>query len=981
VPDTSRTAFALPEAMQPIPSQPLSNERNPARAGAKRGYIEKEAVLDGASDRLRAALDHAEHGLGAYGASYLRQAAQHLSGTLARAEQAGLSGAVDLSGHIFATFAERLAFFARPTAALLLNVARVKGALRAELPADRLVEFGQQLLDPQFRKDCGARYPVLDAILAAVTEDAIGAWDEFFGRLASDLHELRALAPNGLGKLKETVFYAGDPHNRGRSVVIVTGELGRVVYKPRSLDTDAAFARVIDWLNPYLNTKIAHPAVIRKERYGWMEFVAEKDCANESEVEECFHRCGTLLGLFYALGGSDLHHENIICAGPNPRIVDAEALLNGQPASPNAAVRRLQRVRLDSAISTSYLPHLQKIHDGAIDVSGVGYTANQQMVLNGAVPANAADDMHARDLEYITAVSGNVPKLAGQPQHARHYLHCLEAGFEQVLRALIEHREELLTREGLIPSFKNVRSRFIARATAYYGSIAGNARHPHACVSNARQEEALAQLGGQHPWTKRVAAAILKADLEAMRRGDIPFFTALADSKSVWTADGREIPGVFEESGWQLTVDRIRTLSPATLARELRSIRFTFSVSEGKVGRAVKRRAPQARTVASSDLRLKTAVEIGDHLLERALVSRGDIHWLSRAPMSGRFTPVFTASDLYGGSAGIGLYYAQLARATGAPRFKRSAELCLANLRRVQNPRNVRVGAFDGLSGLIYADALISRSLEIDADRDFERLFNLLAEAVSGDRIFDVIGGAAGALLVATSLRTLPQIGGSADALAHAAARHLLGNAVETASGIAWKSEAFDRPLTGMAHGSCGIALALTQYAATFADQEALEAAAKALRHARASFDKRRKLWRDLRDTGGHMIAWCHGTGGITLARQRAIELVPQLGDAATLEEIDTGLKALSRPVRDGMDTLCHGRSGNWEPLWKGTTAHRQVAATEEAGLCSDWNKRIMPGTDLDDPPPELMNGLAGVGYQILRSLDPTVPCVAVLGV
>ncbi len=290
------------------------------------------------------------------------------------------------------------------------------------------------------------------------------------------------------------------------------------------------------------------------------------------------------------------------------------------------------------------------------------------------------------------------------------------------------------------------------------------------------------------------------------------------------------------------------------------------------------------------------------------------------------------------------------------------------------------LAAFDGMAGCVYGDLLMSRALGIAPSPAVANVLQKIRDGIRHDLVFDIIGGAAGALLVSLRAREYPAFRDAATECAHACAARLIEGAELLDDGATWKSPVFGQPLSGLAHGSCGIGLALGEYAAAFDDEAARELAQRAFDYAGARADPQTGLWRDLRAESGGMIAWCHGAGGIVLARQRYLELFGRDSSESVRNDVEKGLNLIRGPGGPKVDTLCHGRAGNWEALWRGSAADRQAADAETALLCADWFDGIAPACDLSVPTPDLMNGLAGVGLQILRSIDPNTPCVAILG-
>src|SRR5262249_45557074 len=134
--------------------------------------------------------------------------------------------------------------------------------------------------------------------------------------------------------LVEVVFGSGDSHRGGHTVAIVGCSAGRVVYKPRSVAVDAALATLLTRLLPDEPpaTRIRVPEVVCRDGYGWAAYGEHRYCTDEMELRT-FYRClGQWLAVMRLLGGSDLHAENLVAAGPVPVVVDCETLFTPQPA-------------------------------------------------------------------------------------------------------------------------------------------------------------------------------------------------------------------------------------------------------------------------------------------------------------------------------------------------------------------------------------------------------------------------------------------------------------------------------------------------------------------------------------------------------------------------------------------------------------------------------------------------------------------------
>ena len=93
--------------------------------------------------------------------------------------------------------------------------------------------------------------PVLLRLIATITRQWIDTSREFVLRLDSDLPAIRSGLLSGAGgRVARIEGGLSDPHNGGRSVLIVTFEDGaRIVHKPKDVRLDAAWHALVERLN------------------------------------------------------------------------------------------------------------------------------------------------------------------------------------------------------------------------------------------------------------------------------------------------------------------------------------------------------------------------------------------------------------------------------------------------------------------------------------------------------------------------------------------------------------------------------------------------------------------------------------------------------------------------------------------------------------------------------------------------------------
>jgi lantibiotic biosynthesis protein len=406
---------------------------------------------------------------------------------------------------------------------------------------------------------------------------------------------------------------------------------------------------------------------------------------------------------------------------------------------------------------------------------------------------------------------------------------------------------------------------------------------------------------------------------------------------------------------------------------------------------------------------LAAAERIGCRLCRDAIWSDGRCAWLGWAmePRRGQWVTAYRAmgTNLYDGTAGIGLFLARLAALTADPIICATAEAALAQALTAVDAlaASGEYGFYSGLSGIAWACREAGRVLEHEAlaARAEAELLAVARIAPNPQRI-DMVNGSAGLvpILIDAAART------HHEEFLGSAVRHgeqLVDLAEQGEKGWSWDTLSMpnERHLLGFAHGVSGIACALATLAQATGRSDFLVGAREALRYERAHFRAAEGNWPDLRSfsqpaQGGEppcMVAWCHGAPGIGMARLDLHRLLPE--DPEILAEAEIAIRTTAATLapasaqRLGNFSLCHGDSGNAELLITAAdlldrpelrsqaeaVGIRGIELFEDHGL--PWPCGV-PGAS---ETPNLMLGLAGIGYFLLRLYDlENIPSVLLPG-
>ncbi|MFO0577380.1 MAG: lanthionine synthetase LanC family protein [Polyangia bacterium] len=425
---------------------------------------------------------------------------------------------------------------------------------------------------------------------------------------------------------------------------------------------------------------------------------------------------------------------------------------------------------------------------------------------------------------------------------------------------------------------------------------------------------------------------------------------------------------------------------------------------------------------------LAAASAVGDELCATALVHGELCTWIGRSleeadPVTFAIAPVAESlgTDLYGGTAGIALFLAQLAALGGRARHSEIARSAIRHALRRPLPQGGHpLGFYSGTLGIAYAAAQTGALLQDEAIRGAGvalalKVLRELDPELKGPQPIDIIGGCAGAIL---ALLALPAAdGGKGGAELREGALRLgryLCQRAEKQPGGQWlwyeDSSAGEEPtpdgqrpwpMTGYSHGAAGITLALAELYALSREPLFREAALGGITYEDRWFSAAEGNWPDLRTSAAQTgapaagdgmiygVSWCHGAPGIALSRLRELTLLPD-DRALLLRDIDAGLGTTNKGLIErqkqgrGDATPCHGSTGLAEALLVGGQAlgvaeYTAAALATGQALLDDRKQHgaWLSGCPTGGPNPSLLLGSAGVGYFFLRLHDPArVPSI-----
>lgn len=337
---------------------------------------------------------------------------------------------------------------------------------------------------------------------------------------------------------------------------------------------------------------------------------------------------------------------------------------------------------------------------------------------------------------------------------------------------------------------------------------------------------------------------------------------------------------------------------------------------------------------------LRAAIAIGDRLLADAISDGRRMTWLERTE-GGELLPV--AGDLYGGTAGIAIFFGELLAATGESRWRKAAQLSIDHaLEAVERVFvDSRGGFHGGWAGIGWAACRLSGRL--DCQELSRRGSELVVAALRLPPSRDLIAGTTGAVVAAASL------GWSRDPRC--------GRLVRRAAMKAATARTRHRA-RGIAHGAAGTVVALAAAGVNPSGVSSRE----------LSTTVRAKVRRQLGMALSSPLppTWCRGSVGVLAAAiSLDVPIPPPL-----LDHIDATVSADRASAAD--PCLCHG--------WCGAAAVAERLVDRDRRADRALARRSLRAGGLDDvswpDSPGLMVGQAGVGLYLLGcdSLESPIP-------
>jgi type 2 lantibiotic biosynthesis protein LanM len=822
------------------------------------------------------------------------------------------------------------------------------------------------------------RYPVLTRLFSLRISQWLENTKTFISAYRVDRTQVGlALGLGRLGIIERITAGLSDPHNGGKGVlVVVTDNRKKLVFKPRSINLDIGFMRILAYLNSRVPESLFREIrMLGRKKYGWCEYIQHTTTEDLAKVSDFYFRTGALLAVLHVFRATDCHSENLIASENYPVMIDLETLFHcDYDIHRRHGTDRGDDLGIGASVSRIGLLPTTKDSLEELDLSPLGIRLRPQVV------AKSEFKNLGNSLMGLSESRCSIDWALSQPSKAQidssAIITQVKNGFQHAYGLIQRHAAEVATEPSLLPSLRTASCRFVARPTAAYYWLRQRGLNPDSLRHGI--DRSLSFLAVFRSWAQTdydpAWFAIAEQEFASLENHDIPYFTVRLSGRTLYCNDSPIARSVFRHSPWALVKRRLLSLSDEDCHKQLQIIDFSFAQQGIVRVESVGRR----REIHQKINPLNAVYDLATSIHAASLGARNPANnWLGLMPTKaeGFFRMGLVGSGLYKGAAGIGIFYAAAYAVDGGEEFKLLASNILHTLgARTQGAGlSVLADMGDGGAGIAYA---LMRGGILLKDPELCAHASRIAHSISDDAILtveclDLLGGTAGIIL---SLDVINRVMPSPDLtrkMTLASERLLRDSQVMPSGCLAWRT-LDQRYLPGFAHGSAGISYALARAGRALKDSRFLEAARLGRENQARFYDDARCGWKDPRSSDGQQLltaSWCHGTVGIALSH------LNKEGDLNT----SSGLKPVQRSIELMMETenathnICCGLAAGLEVSLR-TLKDESMAALHERILDRLIDSATLRFKPLHSNTPfisGLFDGAAGIGYQLLRAIAP----------
>ncbi|SJZ41221.1 type 2 lantibiotic biosynthesis protein LanM [Pilibacter termitis] len=766
-------------------------------------------------------------------------------------------------------------------------------------------------------------------------------------------------------QLHELSLGAGDSHGKGKTVILFQLNDKKFVFKYKNLEIGERFNQFLSYLENQTGKQYYQIQRIYKKNFCIEEFVEKKECHNEEEVKNFYHRFGEYVALAYLLCGNDFHYENLVAHGEFPVLIDIETFIqNDTPlAQQNNPFAELSIRKYTSVLASGLLP--MKFQENRIEPLVEGENKGLRLsAFDGKkqkLPYKAlslvevnTDEVRFDYIEHEMEGANNIPVLNGEEVEAKEYNSEVIAGFSEICTYFLTHTLEVTVAMEKI--FENVMVRNVIKTTQKYADMLGYGYHPQ-CMKNYIEREKLFENLWAFNYKNKTS---ILPEIKDLLVNDIPIFYNNTSSRDLITSDGEVLKNYYERTA----IERVREviLNFDEQEYEYQKLRLELSLGIFEL---------KEETIALGKNTEEVLHKVAETLLLRAkydekkeLVTFEDFFYEPDETLD------YTAlnAEFYDGLSGIylfTLYYVKYYPNEKMEELKNALEKTLFQLPK-KTKKTQQLSVYHGKYSILYPLLQKYKLENKTEDLNFtEKLLENLEEEIGEKQEEDWLTGVSGFIQVLLDFY-------------HLTKKELF---LLKAEKLAEQLNRGKISLCGFSHGYAGVIYASYSLYLATGKAEYLSRVKNYLAKENQHFNG--ENWEDLRPEKNVRSQWCHGTNGIGLSRLWLLQ--NGFADNQVKEDFLHCLKdVLSFSRKDS--GICHGNIGNYlflKEVSESDFLPDELSEKVNEKMYSLLEEMFQKGVNIpshnSQPMLGLMTGITGIGMGMLKAENKNIPSILTL--
>lgn len=841
---------------------------------------------------------------------------------------------------------------------------------------------------PSFSKE----YAVLGLLLKQRYNQYFHHCCEVFDRLEKDLPFIQETFDTKIETISSLDFRLSDRHNHGRSVckIEINASLN-IIYKPKSLKNEVWIQNLLRTNSALKESGIGQYVVLDMGEYGWSEFI-QQDKNIEHSTIDFIESYSSLLALMYLINASDMHTENALACNNKVYPIDVETIFNPPVTKPEYK----SNWRDYSIFFTGMLFDDLDIHLKNTDNKKHYYeNKNIHIMYRVAIDKDSGVSLHIQESakKNEERTSYKTSRLSDEEW----------LSFAKKIENKILHYKNSFLKDNPFTN-NNLFCRYVPRNTAFYARIQQVLYHPHKLKNFKSWEEYIGQLvdtiDTDQETNMNHQMKLINSEMHQLKQGDIPYFTYNSTSKNLHANNKIAIKDFFENTGKNIVQKKNKELN-CTDAAEVKNLLIakyiTWNQKPSDYRIAYPDKNQKNSPILLNDRILSVVKNISEIILSCANINKNHTaRWISHDGDVTGLPAFHTASNFsfYNGYWGIIAFLVAAEKNLQNPYSSkitdfvdREIQIWLSDKR----PSTFFSSAgLSGLAGNIKALSMIDNIRYKSAPVMLQAIYGDKSEIYKAlDKKFDEnefidIDYMAGKLGLVSVLRGISNDFVDNNILQDYLTKYhkdILKN---------WNNyiSQRDKALIGFAHGISALInhLALCLSSNENADVISIDRLlSKVWEYDRSCKISESYTWADNRylDIRPVNRSWCHGLPGIGISRLSLLNIDHYKKEA--LEDIRFILQTISKENKTaGFHHLCCGECGEIDFLIESSkisffspTSNELLNSRVLALLNQLESGHFFYGIvgKIDSfMAPDLYQGIAGIGYTLLRLKDNTLP-------